>query len=276
MLLTHGTALWIRFLVVPLGFSGGVVIFLRNLGHCPPHIRLRRKGLDFLLAGHPDNAEKCFRKSMAMLDESDRIRPTVCLADALIDQGRYEESKEYLIEVLKLGDPTGSGQESMTDLLLLTRADPEKALKMATQAVELSTRAGGHIYLSQEVTNDLRFARYWARSAHAMAQLERREEARQAIDRAIDIVNSAQKIARQRKEFKVPLRTRLILGSRRLAHGRDLLIATTHWKIGLALLAMGDPSNAVEHFRITRDTDRRGKYRRLAGKQLDQLLESHL
>lgn len=63
----------------------------------------------------------------------------------------------------------------------------------------------------------------------------------------------------------------IVSGSRRIAHGRDLVVATTHWRIGLAFIAIGDSSKAADNFRITRDTDRRGKYRRLAQQQLKQL-----
>jgi hypothetical protein len=209
-----------------------------------------------------------------MLDPADQVRPLVCLADALMDQGRYEESKRYLVRAIGLGDSTGSGQGSMADLLLLTGADPEKALDMADQAVELTTRTSGQdIYFDGEVRNDLRRARYWARRAQALAQLDRREEARQAIDRASRIVKAAQAEAQQTRPH-TPILAKLILGRRRLAHSRDLTLAAAHWKIGLAFLAIDDSSKAADHFRITRDTDRRGKYRNLARQQLERL-ESH-
>jgi tetratricopeptide (TPR) repeat protein len=259
------------FLLLILVLAGVFVIFLRNLGHCPPDLRLRRKGLDALIAGRPGEAEKYFRKSMAMLDPSNCVRSLVCLADALMDQGRYEESHEYLVRALELGDPTGSGQGSMADLLLLTRTDPEGALDMAGRAVELSTRSSRRdIYFGGGVSDDLRRAKYWARSAQALAHLNRQVEARQAIDRALRIVEAAKaeaELVRPRNSIIV----KLIIGDRRLARHRELAVATTHWRIALAFLAIDDSTKAADHFRITHDTDRRGKYRRLARQQLELL-----
>jgi len=261
----------IRWLLAILVFVGAYIIYLRNLGHCPPELRLRRKGLDLLLAGQPVKAERYYRKSMAMLDTSDQVRPLVCLASALMDQGRYDESRECLERALELGDSTGSGQGSMADLLLKMGTDPEKALEMADLAVELTTHTSRRdIYFGGEVSNDLRRATYWARRAHALAQLSRRAEARQAIDRALRIVEAAKAEAQQTRPHNSIL-VMMVLGSRRLNHHRDLAIATTHWRIGLAFLALEDSSEAIDHFRITRDTDHRGKYRRLAQRQLMQL-----
>ncbi len=261
----------IRWLLAILVFVGAYIIYLRNLGHCPPELKLRRKGLDLLLAGQPVKAERYYRKSMAMLGTSDQVRPLVCLASALMDQGRFDESRECLERALELGDSTGSGQGSMADLLLKMGTDPEKALEMADLAVELTTHTSRRdIYFGGEVSNDLRRATYWARRAHALAQLSRRAEARQAIDRALRIVETAKAEARQTRPHNSIL-VMMVLGSRRLKHHRDLAVATAHWRIGLAFLALEDSSRAIDHFRITRDTDHRGKYRRLAQKQLMQL-----
>jgi hypothetical protein len=50
-----------------------------------------------------------------------------------------------------------------------------------------------------------------------------------------------------------------------------LVVASTHWRIGLALLELNDSKKAADHFSIARDTDRRGKYRNLAKKKLEEL-----
>ena len=87
-LLTLWAAPSLRWLLAIPVLIGAFVIFLRNAGHVAPELRLRRKGLDSLIAGRPGEAEKYFRRSLAMLDPSDQVRPLVCLADALMDQGR--------------------------------------------------------------------------------------------------------------------------------------------------------------------------------------------
>ena len=52
---------------------------------------------------------------------------------------------------------------------------------------------------------------------------------------------------------------------------KELTISDTYWQIGLSLQAMGDTDKAREEFVIVRDTDRVGKYRSLAEKELDSL-----
>jgi tetratricopeptide (TPR) repeat protein len=255
-------------LIIPV-LAGAYIIYLRNLGHCPPDLRLRRKGLDSLIAGRPDKAEKFFRRGLSMVG-SDRVRFLVCLGDALMDQGRFPESKECLASALELGDPTGSGQGSMTDLLLLTRTDPEKALDMADEAVALTTNGRiPDIYFGGDVYNDIKRSIYWARRSQALVQLNRLTEARQALDRALRLVEAAHADV-SKVSPRSSIAVKLVLGNR-VDHHRDLAISRAHWIIGLALLAIDDKNKAADHFRITRDTDRRGKYRRLAQQQLERL-----
>jgi len=257
----------LAIIVIAISF----VILLRNLAFHSPELRLRRKGLDSLLTGHPEVAEMYFRKALVMRDPADRVRPLVCLGDALMDQGRYLEAKDFLERALQLGDLTGSGQDSMADLLLLTRTHPEKAIEMASEAVHLSTtKPEQDLYFGGGVYNDLKRAKYWARTAQALAQLDRHAEAQQAIDRALRIAEGA-KVNAKRTRPRTSLAAKLVLGDRRLRNHRYLVMAATHWQIGLAFLAIDDKSRAADHFRITHDADHRGKYRRLAQQRLDRI-----
>jgi len=188
-----------------------------------------------------------------------------------MDQGCFNEAQEYLTRALELGDSTGSGQGSMADLLLELRTDPEKAIDMAEQALKLGTgQSRQDIYFGGGVYEDLKYAKYWARTTQALSQLNRQAEARLALDRALQLVESAEAEARQVRPRNSIL-VKLVLGNRRLTNHRELAIATIHWQIGLAFLAIEDPTKAIEQFRITRDTDHRGKYRRLAQQKLTQL-----
>jgi tetratricopeptide (TPR) repeat protein len=188
-----------------------------------------------------------------------------------VDQGKIEESKECLVAALKLGDPTGSGQGSMADLLLLTGEDPGQALEMADQAFAFRTgRSRAVVYFGREVHNDLRSAEYWARRAMALSQLGKDAEARQAIDRATRLADGAMEDMRQTRPHNTIL-VKVVIGDRRLAHHRELVIASTCWRIGLAFLALGDSKVAAKYFEIVKNTDRRGKYCNLARKQLDRL-----
>jgi hypothetical protein len=85
------------FLLLTFLVGGMYALYVRKLGHLTPLLRLRKKGLDSLIAGQPVAAENHFRASLAMaVDTSDRVRGLVCLGDALMDQGRFEESKAVL------------------------------------------------------------------------------------------------------------------------------------------------------------------------------------
>jgi len=187
-----------------------------------------------------------------------------------MDQGRLEEAKEHLTCALELGDETASGPTSMADLLLLAGTDPEQALAMADEALNVLPHRSVSAYFSLEVSHQLWQATFWAQRARALAQLDRREDAEQAVDQALQLAAAAEADA-QRNKFRAPYNTRVILGSRRLASGRDTRIAYVHWHIGLALLAIDDSERAADHFRVTRNTDRRGKYRNLAHQQLKRL-----
>jgi tetratricopeptide (TPR) repeat protein len=239
------------------------------------YIKLRAKGLDLLLAGKPAEAEKCYRAALdqgTKVPESDRVRLLVCLGDALIDQNRYDEAKQYLTQALALVDPTGSGQGSMCDLLLAQKAEPEKAIEMAEEAMRLQAQAISGLSFGSRwaaVSQEFYEAKTWARKSQALHMLDRQTEAQQALDRAVRIVETSKSEMSQAMP-QVSLTARLILGNR-LSRLKYLTIADTYWRIGLALLDMHDNTKATEFFQVVRDTDPMGKYRTLAKKQLDRI-----
>ncbi len=256
----------LRWSWLPVAF----VVWLWRVRHPAGDLGLRMKGLELLISGRPEEAEGYFRKALAQSTSGERVRALVCLGDALADQGRYAESKTCLEEALKLGDPTGSGQDSMADLLLSMRSDPERAMAMAEEAMRLSTqKAGPDRYFGGDVSNDLKRARYWARSAGALMLMHRKSEAQQAVDRAVNLAAAARAAASQTRPA-TPVLRRLVLG-KRIARGRVLQMSVTHFQVGRALLAAGDNARAAEYFRITQATDTRGKYRKLAERELDAM-----
>lgn len=259
---------------VELAVVVATLVFMRMGAFLPGHLKLRKKGLDKLLDGHPEEAEKLYRKALAMgarVPSEDQIRLMVCLGDALFDQGRYAEAREWLERALAMGERSGSGQGSMCDLLLAQKSEPEKALSFADEAMRLVTQRRGGTFGEgwEAVSASLYEAKSWARKAQALILLDRRTGAREAVDRALAILEQLKpQLAREKP--RTSLIARLVLGNR-LQRMKSLSICAAHWEMGLALLAMRDPTRAAEHVRITRDTDEVGKYRRLAQQQLERL-----
>jgi tetratricopeptide (TPR) repeat protein len=257
-----------RWSVLPVVF----VVWLWRVRHPAGGLGLRRKGLELLISGRPEKAEGYFRKALAGSGSGsgERVRALVCLGDSLKDQGHYAESKACLEEALKLGDPTGSGQGSMADLLLATRSGPERAMAMAEEGMRLSTgRREQNALSGGNVGNDLTRARCLARSAGALMQMGRKTEAQQAVMQAMNLATAALSAASETKP-EAPMLGRLLLADR-IARGRALMLSGTYWKIGLALLAVGDGAKAAECFRIAQSTDKAGKYRKLAACELDAM-----
>lgn len=254
----------------------GIGIVLARLGLLQSrNTKAMSKGLDLQLAGKPTEAEKCFRTALsrgAKVKPSDRVRLFVCLADALFDQGRYQEARQFLEQALALGDPTGSGQASMCDVLLALKTSPQKAIEMADESMRLQgassvTQSFGDGWA--KVSKQLMEARTCARKARALLMLDQQAEARQALDRALSILDASKSELRLRNP-EASIEGKLILGDR-LHRMKQLTISGTSWQVGLSLLAMGEKDKAAEQFRVARDADPMGKYRVLAQKELDSL-----
>lgn len=229
---------------------------------------LRRKGLDAVLAGKPIEGEGYFRTALLEeLPDSERVRFLVCLGDALIDQGLYDEAEQQLGQALAVGDATGSAQGSMADVLLLKKSDPQRALYMAEQSFALSD--GRTTRLGHETLENLRGARLWARRARAYLQLERRDDAEEAVKNAVALTVEAHACDREADEVGVDLME--LLATMPVRRLESLAFASTHWRIGAALVELGEVGRAAEHFRIAWNADRGGKYRLLAEKALDSI-----
>jgi len=256
----------------------GVVIALARAGVVfgPRYSRLQSKGIELQLSGKLPEAEKCFRDALAMgkkLPESDRVRLLVSLGDVLIDEERYEEARQCIEQALQIGDYSGSAQGSLSDILLALKASPDKAIEMAEEAMQRMSSSYDQFPFGARwiaLCKQLYEAKTWARKAQALFLLDRQEEAGQAIDRALSIVD-ASKSEQQLAKPEISQEGKAILGVR-LLRMRELAIADVYWGLGLSLLAMGDKARAIEQFRIVRDTDQHmGKFRMFADKKLSSL-----
>jgi tetratricopeptide (TPR) repeat protein len=216
--------------------------------------------------GWPSEAERFYRKALARGSKvplAEQVAPG--LGDALMDEGRYPESRESLDSALAMGDPTGSCQSSIGQLLLLEGAEPQKALDLADKAIQIAAHdvEVRYRYDRRERGQNLGGSGAWALKAWALAQVGRRAEARQAIDAALKLVDAAQ--AGSPNYYKTApaigpdLRTVL-----------RMRVAETQWRTGMALPAIDERGYARTHFAAARDADPKGKYGILSQQRLKQ------
>ena len=196
---------------------------------------LRLEGLTHSLAGRLAEAEQCYRQALAKSQgqpRSARREILGCLGDALTQQGRYEEARRCLEGAVEMGDSNGSSRVTIAEGLLAQEIEPQKALDLIDQAMRVS---------KSQIARRLE-GRRWALKAWALALLGRRQEAEDAITRALQANDP---------KFRP-------------------LVASRHWTIGKALMAMERTGKAIEHFRAARDADPKGRYGSLALEQLKQ------
>jgi tetratricopeptide (TPR) repeat protein len=259
----------VAVLALPL-FTLAIICGLWVASFFPRAKMLRLKGMELARTGRPAEAERCFCKALARgakVPPADQVRLLVCLGDALMDQGRYPEPEHCLSTAMELGDPTGSCQSSIAQLLLLQGSDPQKALDMVEKGMELSFSGpqGNYSHDWGERIGNLARSGFWAQKAWALALLGRQRDAHEAVERALQLLESAQTGSPDSKT--APMFGPDLLSAMRLG------ACETEWRTGMALLALREADQAAVHFGIAYDTDRKNKYGVLARQQLKQLSE---
>jgi tetratricopeptide (TPR) repeat protein len=233
----------------------------------------RRKGIEHTLAGHPEQAQKCFRRALEQsenIPDALRVRLLVCLGDALMDQDRLSEAEDCFSVALQIGDRTGSCQGSIADLLLKEKREPEKALKVADHAYALEAERYREAPVAwKEQYLGLREAVCLARKARAFVLLDQNSDARQAVEKAAGLLKSA-KEAHGAQQLDDEQMKRLLFDRRN--HSRQKLqFAALHFMIGDAFLALKNKPQAITQFTSGRDDDPKGKYRKLCEQRLAEL-----
>jgi tetratricopeptide (TPR) repeat protein len=229
----------------------------------------RHKGLLSLMAGNAVEAEAQFRAALgdgSGLDRENHVRLLVCLADSLQDQERFEEAKGYLETALQLGDETGSGQGSMTDILLLLGSEPRRALAMADEACRLNV---ARIRKDRGTGEDQARVRQLARQSQAFAQLGENAQADQAIGEAMRTVDSAL-LRRSAAQERAPKGADLVFGQPKNEFG-DLVLAYSCYLVGRALHAMEREDRAMQYLRTARDMDPKGTIKVRAERDLERM-----
>jgi tetratricopeptide (TPR) repeat protein len=210
-----------------VGDYDGALRWLRwtSLGN-PSVFALHQEGLVLDMAGRLVESERRYRRCLAMTQKGSpypRERLLACLGFVLVDLGRLDDAEQCFHQAIEAGDVTGSSEDGLADILLAKGAEPEKALGYIDQSIEIARRRDG---------GSVHWARY-ANRAWALGLLGRAEEARESLALALRDPET-------------------------LAPG----IAECHWLAGMALLAIEQPAEACQHFRLGKDADPRGKYGR--------------
>jgi tetratricopeptide (TPR) repeat protein len=265
-LLVQHSPLRLALLMLPSAFLGvicalALIYAIRNQGG------LLRQGLELNLAGRPAEAERCFRKALAnesKLKPSERASLLISMGDALMDQGRYDMSRQYLDSAMKMGDPKGSCCSSMAQWYLLQGNEPEKALALTEQSIAASATGWGELTARGplgEVLASLTRASLCGDKARALAMLNRQPECQQAIYTALQLVNEA----------NTALKLSYRQGTRIVRRVEPMLVASAYWRTGLALLGMHQASKASEHFTAAAELNPNGKFGSLSKKELTHL-----
>jgi tetratricopeptide (TPR) repeat protein len=235
---------------------------------------LRKRGLDCLLAGQPAEAEAIFRTRLeegTQLAQDEQVRLLVCLADSLQDQQRYSEALVYLETALALGDDTGSGQGSLSDILLVQGTDPARALALAEEAARLNfarirqESAKNHGIAGEQMAQ----VRLLARKSVVMLQIGRLRDAHDSICNAMQILNGALEDSAESRRSG-PKAAEVVRG-RVDRMFDDLLLAYSSWMVGMALIRLDDVDRGVPYLRWARDLDPKGKFRVQVQRELEKL-----
>jgi tetratricopeptide (TPR) repeat protein len=198
----------------------------------PNPLLLHREALTLAFADRPAEAERCYRKALGLVEGYPSYRWErlhTSLGYTLIDLARHDDAEGQFRRAIEMGDLTGNPQAGLAELLLVGGVGADRALDYADQAIEQARRREGG-----RVPGGFHACRAWA-----LGVLSRGGDAREPLAES--------------------LRT-----TEPLPHAR----ACQHWLAGMTLTAMGEGSEARQHFQEGRDVDPRGKYGHRCGERL--------
>jgi tetratricopeptide (TPR) repeat protein len=193
---------------------------------------LRRRGYVFLLAARYREAEAALRQAAAKQGTGFDSAVTIeFLGDALMEQGRYDEALRSYQAALHALPGFRRPYRGMAELTLRLANNPPQALEY----VESSAVAGRFNFRERFLrgrSND----DYWALKAWALGQLGRSGEVAPAIEKAFKATNRKSCVD----------------------------MATTTYRAGMAMRAMGDETAATGYFKRTLELDPHGRRGALA------------
>jgi tetratricopeptide (TPR) repeat protein len=187
-------------------------------------------------AGRLTEAEQACRKGIGLaLATPGAIVVLENLGDLLVRQQRYREAMAVFEAAAKIHPRSYNATGGMAEVLLRQDREPERALRLLDQALEMQQSNARTRNLDRHNVGNMQADR-----ALALAMLGRMDEAAQAAVLAGDSGDPG-----------------FIPG-----------LAGTAWRCGLALVRMQRPETAADQFRRASELDPAGLYGKLAAKEL--------
>jgi tetratricopeptide (TPR) repeat protein len=192
----------------------------------------RRSGHMLLAAGRYREAEDALRRSLASSHARESYGFALeYLGEALMEQGRHEEAMRSYEAALHAFPHLKRPYRGMAEMLLRRGEKPELALEYIEKIIDFSGLSRAQRAMNGKPQDD-----YWVLKAWALARLGRTSEVAEAIENAV----------RTTDKNAAP----------------DM--ASTHYRGGMALQAMGNESAANEHFKLAVQFDPHGRRGTLA------------
>ncbi len=199
---------------------------------------MRMSGHVLLMAGRYRQAEDALRRSFTSSHAAQTYGMALeYLADALMEQGRYDEASRSFEAALHTFTWLRRPYRGMAEMALRRGQDPQQALVYVEKILDF---AG--LSKIQRQNNGKPQDDYWALKAWALASAGRSSEVAEAIAKAIQATDPK----------CLP----------------DL--GTTHYRAGMALRALGNVTEANGHFRKAVEFDARGRRGLLANAALTE------
>ncbi len=196
----------------------------------------RLSGHVLLAAGRYREADDTLRRSLASSQAGESYGSALeFLGDTLLEQGRYDEALRSYQAALQAFPWRRRPYRGMAEMLLRRDQNAARALDYVEKIVDFSGLTWRQKKLNGHPQDD-----YWALKAWALARLGRGSEVAAAIEGAVK--NTSKKCSPD--------------------------LACTHYRAGMAMQAVGNPTAAREHFRLAVQFDPKGRRGTLANAAL--------
>jgi tetratricopeptide (TPR) repeat protein len=188
---------------------------------------LRISGHALLVAGRYREAEEALRQSLSRSQASEAHGVALeQLGEALMEQGRNEEAMRSFQAALHAFPWRHRPYRGMAEMLLRQGKNPAQALEYIEKIIDFTGLTWRQRKMNGKPQDD-----YWALKAWALAEMGRASEVPDAIENALKATDP-----KVRPD-----------------------VATTHYRIGMAMQALGNLTSANDHFKLAVEFDPKGR-----------------